>query len=120
MLLCNISRKGTMNPQPLAISDELAVRAPRAQAAVSLPQALGARLANIVLTAQVQLAYACAMDARSRALRTIDCITGSWPDTPVRRLVLDVYRSQARSADVVASDVLAGARRRCGLAFAKL
>lgn len=80
---------------------------------------LGKRVANIVLTAQVQLAYACAVDARERALRTCQGIEKSWPDTPVRALVLEGYRAQAQSAARLARDVLAGAQRRCGLAFAR-
>jgi len=80
---------------------------------------LGKRVANIVLTAQVQLAYACAIDAQERAVRARDRIEKTWPATPVRDLVLDGYRAQALSAGRLARDVLAGARRRCGLAFAR-
>lgn len=80
---------------------------------------LGKRVANIVLTAQVQLAYACAVDARERALRTCEGIEKSWPATPVRALVLEGYRAQAQSAARMAREVLAGAQRRCGLAFAR-
>ena len=87
--------------------------------ALDLPLLLGKRVANIVLTAQVQLAYACAIDAQERALRARDCIEKTWPATPVRALVLDGYRAQAQSAGRVASDVLQGAQRRCGLAFAR-
>jgi len=83
-----------------------------------LPLALGSRVANIVLNAQIQAAYACAIAARSRAQQTGGCIERSWPDTPIRRLVLDIYRAQAQSADDLAHKVLEAARRRCGLAFA--
>ncbi len=86
---------------------------------LALGLGLGKRVANIVLTAQVQLAYACAMDARDRALRACEGIEKSWPASPVRALVLDGYRAQARSAARMARDVLAGAQRRCGLAFAR-
>lgn len=88
--------------------------------ATRMPVALGKRIANIVLTAQVQFAYACAMDARQRAERASSCIQGTWPATPLRELLLDVYRAQAATADAVASGVLARARERCGLAFARI
>ena len=87
--------------------------------ALDLPLLLGKRVANIVLTAQVQLAYACAIDAQERANRARDCIEKSWPATPVRALVLDGYRAQAQSAGRMAREVLESARRRCGLAFAR-
>ncbi len=83
-----------------------------------LPMALGSRVANIALTAQVQMAYACATAARARAQQAAACIEESWPPTPIRSLVLDAYRAQAQSADQLARDILAGARKRCGLAFA--
>jgi hypothetical protein len=76
------------------------------------------RIANIVLTAQVQLAYACAQDARECAQNAARCVEGSWPATPLRELVVGAYRRQARSAETIADDVLAGARQRCGLAYA--
>jgi len=81
---------------------------------------LGSRIANIALTAQVQLAYACAEQTRERAQRAAQCIQRTWPDSPVRRLVLDIYRSQAQSAEVLAREVLRAARQRCGLAFARI
>jgi len=109
-----------MNPQPPATRTRAQGNIAPGQAIMSLPHALGSRVTNIVLNAQVQVAYACAVDARNRAQRAGACIEQSWPDTPVRRLVLDVYRAQAQSADVVAGAVLQGARRRCGLAFANL
>jgi len=80
---------------------------------------LGKRVANIILTAQVQLAYACAIDAQERAVRARDCIEKTWLPTPVRDLVLDACRAQAQSAGNLARGVLAGAQRRCGLAFAR-
>jgi len=83
-----------------------------------LPLALGSRVTNIVLNAQIQTAYACAVAARSRAHEAVGCIERSWPDTALRRLVLDIYRAQAQSADDLAHGVLEAARRRCGLAFA--
>lgn len=104
-----------MNPQPLAFPAP--VQAPRS--ALDLSLGLGKRVANIVLTAQVQLAYACAIDAQARAERARECIARTWPATPMRDLVLDGYQAQARSAARLAAEVLAGAQRRCGLAFAR-
>ena len=101
-----------------AIGGEVGRHIPAALAPTSSPLSLGARVANIVLNAQVQAAYACAVAARERAQSTATCIERSWPDTPVRRLVLDIYQAQAQSADELARDVLEVARRRCGLAFA--
>jgi len=83
-----------------------------------LPLALGSRVANIVLNAQVQAAYACAIAAGNRAQSAAACIEQTWSDTPMRRLILQMYRAQAQSADVLAREVLQGARRCCGLAFA--
>jgi hypothetical protein len=100
-----------MNPYPLEL--------PAPPSALELPLLLGKRVANIVLTAQVQLAYACAIDAQERALRAGDCIEQSWPATPVRSLVVDGYRAQAQSAARLAREVLQGARQNCGLAFAR-
>ena len=80
---------------------------------------IGARVANIVMTAQVQVAYACAVEASARARRAGECIERSWADTALRELVLNGYRAQEQSADALARSVLAGARRRCGLAFAQ-
>jgi hypothetical protein len=65
------------------------------------------------------MAYACAKDAQDRAVRARDCIEKTWPATPVRALVLDGYRAQAQSAGRMAQEVLQGAQRRCGLAFAR-
>ncbi len=84
-----------------------------------LPVALGRRVANIALTAQVQFAYACAQDAQSRARRAATTIERNWPDTPLRTLVLDAYRAQASTAAGMARKVLENARRRCGLAYAR-
>jgi len=107
-----------MNRQLLASGGEATRAVPGALAPTSLPLAFGSRVTNIALNAQVQAAYACAIAARSRAQGTAACIERSWPDTPLRRFVLDVYRAQAQSADVLAHEVLHAARRRCGLAFA--
>lgn len=121
MLLCNIiSESRNVNPQPLATNAQPQGHTPAAPAMVNLPMVYGSRVTNIVMNAQVQLAYGCAVAARDRAQRATDCIERSWPDTPVRRLVLDIYRAQAQSADVVAHEVLESARRHCGLAFAHL
>ena len=104
-----------MNQMPLAAPPSV----PPLSVPLSPGLGLGKRVANIVLTAQVQLAYACAVDARDRALRACDRIENSWPATPVRELVLDGYRAQAQSAARMARDVLTGAQGRCGLAFAR-
>ena len=104
-----------MNTQSL---DQQAPAAPTTNA-LELSLELGKRVTNIVLTAQVQMAYACAMDARQRAEHAHDCIEKTWPATAVRELVLDGYLAQARSAGRLAREVLAGAQRRCGLAFAR-
>src|SRR5271166_3156598 len=82
-----------MNPYPMELpTSTLAPAGP-----LSLPLVLGRRVANIVLTAQVQLACTCAMEARERAVRAQDRIEKTWPATPVRALVLDSYRAQAQS-----------------------
>ncbi len=107
-----------MKEQSLALAAEKGQPGPGALAPTILPLALGSRVTNIVLNAQVQAAYACAVAARSRAQGAAQCIERTWPDTPVRRLVLDIYRAQAQSADEMAHEVLEAARRRCGLAFA--
>jgi hypothetical protein len=80
-------------------------------------RAFGARIANIVLTAQVQAAYQSAVDARNRARRTATYIECVWPNTPLRTLVLGAYQAQIDAADSAASDVLAHARAHCGLAY---
>ncbi len=92
---------------------------PNVDDTVRLPLALGARVANILYTTQFQMAYACAINARKSAERAIASIEASWPASPIRELTLDIYRAQARSADAMAHEVLAGARRNCGLAFAQ-
>lgn len=81
---------------------------------------LGKRMANILLTAQVQLAYACAIDAQERARKAQERIEQTWPPTAVRALVVDGYRVQAQSAGQLAREVLAGAQGRCGLAYARI
>jgi hypothetical protein len=103
-----------MNSYPLEIPAPVLPASP-----LNLSLLLGKRVANIVLTAQVQMAYACAKDAQARAVRARECIEKTWPATPVRALVLDGYQAQAQSAGRVAQDVLQGAQRRCGLAFAR-
>jgi hypothetical protein len=84
-----------------------------------LPLALSARMANIVYTAQVQMSYACAANARKSAERSIASIEATWPASPVRELLLNTYRAQAQSAELLEHELLAGARRRCGLAYAQ-
>ena len=108
-----------MAEQSLALGGQVKQPGPGALTPTVLPLALGSRVANIVLNAQVQAAYACAVAARARAQSAGACIERSWPDTPVRRLVLDIYRAQEQSADAIAQKVLEDARRRCGLAFAR-
>jgi len=107
-----------MNQQAPKVGSEAAHRAPASLALTSLPLAFGSRVANIVLNAQVQAAYACATAARLRAQNAAECVERSWPDTPLRHLVVEIYRAQAQSADVLAHEVLENARRHCGLAFA--
>ena len=107
-----------MKEQSLVVGGEAKQDRPATLTPTILPLVLGSRVANIVLNAQVQAAYACAVAARSRAQSAAACIERSWPDTPIRGLVIDIYRAQAQSADAMAHEVLEGARRRCGLAFA--
>jgi hypothetical protein len=109
-----------MNPNSLGFTTEPTAPRVRADETIRLPMVLSARVANLVMTAQVQLAYACAIDARSSAERALESMERSWPDTPVRQMLQDLYRAQAQSADLLARNVLAGARSRCGLAFAHL
>jgi hypothetical protein len=106
-----------MNPMNL-FDPAILAASPVASPVARAPAALGARVANIVYTAQVQMAYACANQARQSAERSIESIETSWPASPLREMLLNVYRAQARSADSIAQELLAGARRRCGLAFA--
>jgi hypothetical protein len=87
---------------------------------VALPYHLAARIVNVALTAQVQMAHACAIAASENAERAADCIEQTWPDTPLRSMVVEAYRAQARERLQAAGNVLARARRRCGLAFARL
>jgi hypothetical protein len=77
-------------------------------------------MANVMLTAQVQIAYACAVAASQNAARAADCIERAWPDTPLRALVARAYREQASQRAQAARDVLARARRTCGLAYAAI
>ena len=107
-----------MNAQSVAANGQMVPAQKGSLAPTNLPLALGSRVTNIVWNAQVQAAYAYAIAARSRAQSASACVERSWPDTPLRRLVLDIYRAQAQSADMLAHEVLEGARRRCGLAFA--
>jgi hypothetical protein len=86
----------------------------------TLPYQLAARMANVVLTAQVQISYACAIAASENAARAAECIEQTWPDTPLRSLAAGAYRAQARARAQAARDVLARARRHCGLAYARL
>jgi hypothetical protein len=108
-----------MSPTSLSTERWTATSLPQPlDATVRLPVALGSRLANIVYTAQVQLAYGCADDARHSAERSIARLESSWLAAPVRDLLVEVYRSQADAAARMADQVLANARKRCGLAFA--
>ena len=101
---------------------------PRASPAAALRNALltplaasgsmGSRMANMVLTAQVQVAYECAICARDSALRATAHVIDTWPDTPLRTIVLGAYKAQVDAAEAAMHDVLARARRTCGLAFA--
>ena len=75
---------------------------------------------NVALTAQVQMAHSYAIAASENAERAADCIEQTWPDTPLRSMVVEAYRAQARERLQAAADVLARARRRCGLAYARL
>jgi FixJ family two-component response regulator len=86
----------------------------------TLAHQLAARMANVMLTAQVQIAYACAVAASQNAARAADCIERAWPDTPLRSLVARAYREQASQRAQAARDVLARARRTCGLAYAAI
>jgi hypothetical protein len=86
----------------------------------ALPYQFAARLANVMLTAQVQLAYAVATAAGENARRAADCVERTWPETPLRTLVARAYRAQAEERQRAARDVLARARARCGLAYARL
>ena len=88
--------------------------------AAGLPYHLVARIANVALTAQIQMAHACAIAASENAEHAAACIERAWPDTPLRSMVVQAYRAQARERLQAAGDVLARARRRCGLAFARL
>jgi len=85
-----------------------------------LPYRLAARIANVAMTAQVQVAYALASAGSESAERAAACIEQTWPDTPLRSLVVQAYRAQARYREQAARDVLARARERCGLAYARL
>jgi hypothetical protein len=88
--------------------------------AFSLPYQLAARIANVVMTAQVQVAYASAIAAGDNAHRAADYVERAWPDTPLRSLVARTCREHARERRQAASDVLRRARARCGLAYARL
>jgi len=81
---------------------------------------VAARITNVALTAQVQIAYGYAVAAGENAERAARCIERTWPDTPLRSLVARAYRAQARARKDVAREVLARARERCGLAYARL
>ena len=87
---------------------------------IALPYHVTARMVNVALTAQVQMAYAYAIAASENAERAAFCVEQAWPDTPLRTRVVAAYRAQAQERREAARDVLARARRRCGLAFARL
>lgn len=107
-----------MNPHAIDSAGAQKAAGSQLDQAVRLPLALRSRMANIAYTAQVQMAYACAANARSCAERSIADIEACWPATPLREMVLSAYRSQARSAEAMAAKVLRDARRVCGLAYA--
>ena len=86
----------------------------------SPPYQWAARIANVAWTAQVQIAYACAVAASENAESAAASVERAWPDTPLRSLVVQAYRAQARERGNAAREVLARARRRCGLAYARL
>ena len=109
MVTCTLPKDARQRPQGARLSPSSGV--PGAHA-------LRARVANIALTAQVQVAYSCAQQASERARHAIAGIERSWPDTPLRALVLDIYQAQDSVAQMMARDVLRSARRNCGLAFA--
>lgn len=92
----------------------------RPASVLALPYQFAARMANVVLTAQVQLAYAVAAAAGDNARRAADCVERTWPNTPLRVLVARAYRAQAEERERAARDVLARARAHCGLAYARL
>jgi hypothetical protein len=91
-----------------------------AQPAAASTRAVASRMANVALTAQVQFAYACATAAGEQAGRTADYIEESWPDTPLRSMVVATYRAQVEQTRAVARVILRSARARCGLAFARV
>jgi hypothetical protein len=86
----------------------------------TLSYQVAARMANVALTAQVQIAYACAVAASESAGRAAACIERAWPRTPLRSLVVQAYRARASARKDAAREVLARARMRCGLAYARL
>jgi hypothetical protein len=87
---------------------------------LTLSYQVAARVTNVALTAQVQIAYACAIAASENAERAAVCIEQAWPDTPLRKLVVQAYRDRAHERQGAAHEVLARARRWCGLAYARL
>jgi hypothetical protein len=102
---------------------EFAKPSGRAQALPVLGQRAGAaaaRMANVALTAQVQFAHACASRAAESAENAARCIERSWPQTPLRAIAVATYVAQATQSRNAALEVLRQARRRCGLAFARL
>lgn len=95
-------------------------RVPALAAPLGLPYQLTARITNAALTAQVQITYACATAAAEQAEHAADAIERSWPDTPLRTLAVRGFRAQALDRRRAARDILHQARRRCGLAYARL
>ena len=85
-----------------------------------LPFRLAARMANLALTARVQVDYAVATAASENAARTADWIEQAWPASPLRSMTVGAFRSQAQERARAARDVLARARRQCGLAYAAI
>jgi hypothetical protein len=77
-------------------------------------------MANAALTAQVQFDYAVATAASESAAHAADWIERAWPQSPLRAMAVSVFRSQARERAQAARNVLARARRQCGLAYAAM
>jgi len=109
-----------MNSIPTRNAPAAALPAPLPASTVPMALALRARVANLALTAQVQMAYACTQQAHESTCQSIARIEQTWPDTPLRKLVLQVYRAQADCTRMMECDILASARRNCGLAFARV
>ena len=84
------------------------------------PIRLFSRMTNLVVTTQTQLAYACLEDAKRQAGSQIDQIATTWPESPARILVTSALETQRASANALEHQLLALARERGGLAFARI